>query len=216
MSRSHRLVATAALVPALALLAAGCQNKHPPQTDEHTVINGTNSQVGTILIRDATFIMLAGGGGYLPVAFYNQGSQPDALTGAQTAAAGPGILPTGRGQSAVTIPPQTAVLLNQPGQEIRIGPGDLVQVGDTLTVTLTFAKAGTINLAVPVEAPPAATTSPTVSPSPSATPSAAVGSGSPSPTSAGSPATATSPAGTSTASAVTGGAAHATPTGPAP
>jgi copper(I)-binding protein len=132
---------------AVAALLAGCAT-HPVQSQEHSSIAGQNASVGPILIRDASIRLTSGGQGVLDVALYNSGADADSLTGVTSSAAAAITLPMG---GTVALPPQAGVFLNTPPDEIMLGAltGSPLP-GQSLPVTLTFAKAGTLNLVVPV------------------------------------------------------------------
>jgi len=131
----------------VAALLTGCA-AHPVQSQEHSTISGQNASVGPVLIRDATIRLTDGGRGVLDVALYNSGQQADSLTGVSSRGAGTITLPMG---SSVALPPQAGVFLNQPSEQIMLGR--LIgrpMPGQSLPVTLTFSKAGAVNLIIPV------------------------------------------------------------------
>lgn len=143
---ARRLAATWLAATVAAGLLAGC-GAHPVQSQEHPVIAGVNDQVGDILVRDATLTLTGSTSAVLDVALYNGGQDGDSLT----AVSGPGAAGTLPGTSGVPVPAQAAVLLNQAPREVRLtGLRDPLQPGASVQVTLTFAKAGSVDLVVPI------------------------------------------------------------------
>ncbi|TKV58556.1 copper chaperone PCu(A)C [Nakamurella flava] len=149
------------LVPALAMAAAvaltGCAAGQISQTaDQVAAIDGANGAVGNLTILNAQLAqpqgeaIQAGGNGQLLMWVSNQGLESDTLTSVTTPYASD-VRITGAGE----IPGQTLADLAT-GSGTRVVVQDFTQeliTGNSVPMTFTFAKAGTIDLNVPVQLP---------------------------------------------------------------
>lgn len=149
------------LVPALAMAAAvaltGCAAGQISQTaDQVAAIDGANGAVGNLTILNAQLAqpegeaIPAGGNGQLLMWVSNQGLESDTLTSVTTPYASD-VRITG----ASEIPGQTLADLAT-GSGTRVVVQDFTQeliTGNSVPMTFTFAKAGTIDLNVPVQLP---------------------------------------------------------------
>ncbi|HWC35242.1 MAG TPA: hypothetical protein VG650_10480 [Mycobacteriales bacterium] len=166
----QRAIVLAALALATPVLA-GCGIEAKDETSkEHSQIQAASNHIGAIRIRNAYITTLTGGAqqtatgaskSYLVVTLVNNGTRPDAFTGAST---GLGVTTLNAGPSAtvgtsgVPLPPGVPVQISTP----EINPdaptltitGASPTVGTTQLVSFSFAKAGTTRqLAVPVVSP---------------------------------------------------------------
>ncbi|HUC59079.1 MAG TPA: hypothetical protein VMA95_16880 [Streptosporangiaceae bacterium] len=186
-----RRILIAAAAAALIPLAAGCEaGSNAPTLQWHQPADGTAKTVGSITISNA-FVLGAPIGAVIPrgqnaglfLGLTNIGA-PDRLV----SAAAPGVassvkLPSGK----VVLATQSQVLFTGPKPQIILeGLLHPLAGGSVVTIVLTFAKAGSVILRVPVApraqyfttlspAPsptPSKTSTPTASPSSSASPSA--------------------------------------------
>ena len=182
LPRLTRVAAPAVLAAAALLAVSACGDATPEQSKEHSVIAGVDTQIGDVLIRNATITVDPGGTtGTLDVALFNKGTAGDALTSVtsdhasfdlpDTAALASSPAPaTGTpnaarsgARSLVTASPptspgvelaaQTGVFLNTDPRTIRISElSPSLVLGQTLPLTMSFATAGSITLRVPVTA----------------------------------------------------------------
>jgi copper(I)-binding protein len=171
---THRImIATAA---ALIPLIAGCEaGPGAPTLHWHQPADGTGKTVGNITISNA-FVLGAPIGAVIPrghnaglfLGLANIGTQ-DRLVGASAPGVAASVVLVPGNQ--VVLPSQSAVLLTGPRPRIILE--DLLRPltgGSVITVQLTFARAGTVTLRVPVM--PRAQYFTTLSPAPSPTPTA--------------------------------------------
>lgn len=136
------------LAAVLPLTACGAGNK-AETTYEHTTINGLNTASGPILIRDAFVAGPGEQGGSVTayMALYNTGSEDDQLLSASSSEAGSVTVP-----GTVNVRAGSGSLLTQGNAGLKInGLKNKLFVGASLPVTLTFAKAGEIQMLLPVE-----------------------------------------------------------------
>lgn len=176
VARRLMLGAVALLIPAL----AGCEaGQDAPTLNFHPAANGASAVASNIVINnvfvlggpDSTAVEPGSSTG-LFIAMYNGGNTADKLVSV-TAPGTAGTVSLPRG--GVKLPAGVAV--NLTGPTPRVVLTDLstpLSGGQTIRVQLDFARAGIVNLAVPVEpqtgfysgyATPSATASPTVTPS---------------------------------------------------
>lgn len=155
------------LAAVLPLTACGAGTK-AETTFEHTTINGLNTASGPILIRDA-FVAGPGTQGGSVTAYmglFNTGAEDDQLTSATSNAASSVTLP-----GNVTVRAGSGALLTPGNAGLTItGLKSPVLVGSSVPVTLTFAKAGQIQMLLPVEQGTNDLGAPTNQPMPPATP----------------------------------------------
>ena len=147
----------AALASTLGL--AGCSTGFGAQTTElYTAPDGTDVRDGDVEALNVLIVANDAGSGTLVAALVNQTEQSDRLD--SVSATDPDL---GPGAGAITVadvsppldlPPTTLVQLADPAVAAEIGPvvleGDTVDAGQTLQVTLTFAKAAPVVAEVPV------------------------------------------------------------------
>lgn len=136
------------LAAVLPLTACGAGNK-AETTFEHTTINGLNTSSGPILIRDAFIAGPGEKGGSVTayMALFNNGSENDQLLSASSTGAAsvsvPGTVNVQAGSGSLMTPGNAGLTINGLKNELFVGA--------SLPVTLTFAKAGEIQLLLPVE-----------------------------------------------------------------
>ena len=170
--RSGRRLACVALLAALPLTA--CAAGYQAETSRvRTALTSTSGALGQLTFRNVYFVGPASSGGSLPLylAIFNGGTADDRLVSIGSTEAAGGGVPSNNGISG-----GGQLFYNEGDADVPqlTGLKQDVRVGQTVTVTLTFAQAGEVTLTVPVEAPqPDAQGSPLPGPSPlaSATPS---------------------------------------------
>jgi len=146
---SARLLAAGLGLAAVLPLAACGAGTKAETTFEHTTINGLNTASGPILIRDAFVAGPGTQGGSVTayMALYNTGSEDDQLVSASSTAATSASVP-----GTVTVQPGGGALLTPGNAGVTIhGLKNNVLVGSSVPVTLTFAKAGEVQMLLPVE-----------------------------------------------------------------
>jgi len=181
--RLLRAAAPLALAATALVAASACDSAVPAQSKEHSTTAGVNSQVGSVLIRNAGIVVDQGGtSGRLDVALVNQGTAPDQLLSITSPAATfalPSTATASEVQKSVTATPTspaapqvssstasatvaapgepvqllagTAVFLDKAGTSVVITHIDQpLRIGNELSITFTFAAAGTLTLSVPV------------------------------------------------------------------
>jgi copper(I)-binding protein len=183
-------------------ILAGCEaGTNAPELEFHPAAGGAYGSADAVTVSDA-FIL--GGQGSTPLAkgssagmflsVYNGGDSADKLISVDATSVAKSVQLTG---GSVAVPGQSSADLSGPKPEVVLrNLSQALTSGQTVTVLLTFANAGSVELSVPVEdrttyystfSPPA--------PVPSATKRVSVG--------------ATSPAGTATPSTSASGSASA-------
>lgn len=162
--RSIRLIAAVPLV-LLPLVAACSAGSNAETLQEKTVQNGVSATVGTVSIRDAYVVGPATGSAPLYLTLFNSGASSDTLTAVSTPAAasvtlggdGGSSASAGSGSAAVDlqIPAgRAAVTLESAARSLLLtGLTAPLALGQDVSVTFTFSKAGSITLNVPVEGP---------------------------------------------------------------
>jgi copper(I)-binding protein len=203
MGRFAIAAIAAGLIPTVAACDAG---NNAPTLQYHPQSNGVDATVNGIEIRDA-FVLGAPSGATIPagqsagvfLALYNNTTSADTLSGATAAGAAQSVTIPAAG---IRVGSSQAAYLTGPKPEIVLtGLTQALQGGTVVRVTLSFTKAGSITLSLPVlpRSDIYGTFSPAPSPSPTATKSGATGvvPASPPPTS---PAGTGSPSASSTAS----------------
>lgn len=168
--RPRTALLAATLLGAAALVLSGCSVGAVTQTDTTvSSVYGAESQVGQVLLRDVTIdpgpvvVVPAGSSVTLRGTFVNQALADDQLVSVSTPYAG-----QVRTEGTTTIPGNAATMMvgSQPGPvgppsptqvngTVRVtlsGVSQVLHEGPTYPVTLTFAKAGSITLPVPVNA----------------------------------------------------------------
>ena len=175
----------ALLIPAIAGCEAGNDAPtlefHPASFGAHTVVNGIQITNAFVLGAPNGSVLPSGSSAGLFVSLYNGGSSSDTLLSATASGTAQSISLSGG-----TVPlAAMAAPVNLTGPEPKVVLENLSQPlrgGSNITVTFDFQHAGTVTLAVPVEAqdfqwatfsPPASAT-PGATPSGTATPGAAV------------------------------------------
>jgi len=173
-SRSNGLVLLAALTALTGLTAvgaSGCAAGIQAETSrERPTINSVGGAVGAITLRNVYVGGPGRQGGSIPVLFaaFNGGNDPDQLTGVSSPVAAQAAAP-----SQLTVAPGEATYYNPGSSTPRLtGLRNPLRVGQQVAVTLTFQRAGSVTLEVPVEAVPEADLSASPSPSASRTPPA--------------------------------------------
>lgn len=149
------------LVPALAMAAAaaltGCAAGQISQTaDQVSAIDGANGSVGNLSILNAQLAkpsgeaIAAGGNGRLTLWISNQGVESDSLTGITTPYAS-AVDISGKSE----IPGQTlADLASDTGTTVVVQDfTQQVVSGQSVPMTFSFAKAGSVQLNVPIKVP---------------------------------------------------------------
>ena len=136
------------LAAVLPLTACGAGQK-AATTQERTTINGLNTASGPMLIRDA-FIAGPGEQGGSVTAYmglYNTGAEDDQLQSASSVGASsvslPGTVNVQAGSGSLLSPGSAGLTIN--------GLKKNLFVGASLPLRLTFAKAGEVELLLPVE-----------------------------------------------------------------
>lgn len=145
--------------------AGGCATGIQAETSrERPSTNGVGAAVGPITLRN----IYVGGpgqpGGSIPVLFaaFNGGNEPDQLTGVSSPVAAQAVAP-----AQLTVMPREPTFYNPGTSTPRLsGLRRPVLVGQQVPLTLTFQRAGSVTIEVPVDAVPEADLS--ASPSPSA------------------------------------------------
>jgi len=176
-------VARSTLIGGLALLAlpavAGCEaGLNAPTLEFHAASAGATTVFNNISISDA-FVLGAPSGSSLPagssaslfVGLFNNGTSNDKLVGVSASSIASSVTIKG---GSVTIPASASANLTGPEPELVLtGLTKPLTNGQDVSVTLDFANAGAVTLAVPVEpqsytwssysppATPAATATPT-------------------------------------------------------
>ncbi len=171
MNRCPRLLAGLALAVLLPVGLTACGSGLDAETTlEHSVVNGGSGNVGTIALRDVYLVGPATTQTSLYLSLFNNGPQPDQLTAVSTPVASAVLLPGQTG--SVTIPAvDGAVALTTPATALTVeGLTSPLTIGETVQVTFTFAKAGTITLPVPVEGPTGSAPTPSPGSSPPLSP----------------------------------------------
>lgn len=180
-SRRFLIAVTAALIP----LIAGCEaGSNAPTLHWHQPTDGTGKTVGNITISNAFVLgapigvsLLKGQNAGLFLGLTNVGSS-DRLLGVSAPGTARSVSVPG---NAIELASQRAVLLTGPRPELILK--NLLHPltgGTVVTIVLTFAKAGAVQLVVPVM--PRAQYFSTLKPAPSTVPRATFSPGTPSPT----------------------------------
>jgi copper(I)-binding protein len=171
--RTGRRLACVAVLVALPLTA--CAAGYQAETSrERTTLTSVQGVKGNLSIRNVFFVGPADAGGSLPLylAAFNGGNSDDQLVSVSSTSAAGGTVP-----SDTKIPGGGSLLYNAGFAAVPqlTGLKNKALVGQTVTVTLTFAQAGELTLQVPVESSdlpgPSAVPSDSASASPSASPS---------------------------------------------
>ncbi len=199
-------VALALLIPATAGCEAGFDAPtlqfHPASTGAHTVFNGIRISNVFVLGAPSGSSVPAGATAGLFLSLYNGGTSTDTLVGVSAPGSASSVAVS---KGTVPLPLLSAVNLTGPQPQVVLS--SLVKPltgGQVIPVTLTFARAGSVTLQVPVE--PQSYSFATFSPAPAPVPSSArptstVPSGAPATPSIGSSSTPTpgaTPTGSST------------------
>jgi copper(I)-binding protein len=191
----------ALVVPVL----AGCEaGNNSPVLEFHPAAGGAYGSADAVTVSNA-FIL--GGQGNTPLAkgssagmflsVYNGGDSADKLISVDATSVAKSVQLTG---GSIAVPGQTSADLSGPKPKVVLrNLSKSLSSGETVTVLITFANSGSVELTVPVEARSTYYSSFSApAPAPSATKSVSAG--------------ATSPAGTATPSASASTSASATPT----
>lgn len=176
MSRSFpaRRVAAAATVAAAALFAAACSAGQTAQTAaERSTVDGATANAGPIALRNVRVAYppnaryVRGSSAVLQFSAVNTGGRPDQLVSvtapvAQSVVTGPGAGQPNATETpsaapaagSVDLPPGTLVTFDSNAALVQLMglTADLVS-GQTVNITFTFAKAGSVTVPVPVATP---------------------------------------------------------------
>jgi copper(I)-binding protein len=197
------------LVPALAAVTlSGCAAGTDALTSHaRTTTDSVSAALGTISLRN---IYLAGpadqgGSAQIVSAFFNGGVEPDSITGISSPLAAGGVTPP----KSVIQPGGGTIYIANGAAPALTGLKQNLMLGQTVPVTFTFAKAGSITVLVPVETPAPGASAPAASSPAASSPAASSPTGFPTAsTSASAP-----PSGAATPSAGVPTGPTATPTG---
>jgi copper(I)-binding protein len=153
---TRRLLFGIGAMALLILATAGCEaGLNAPTLEFHQASNGTHAQFNQITISNM-FVLAApsgsttptGGSAGLFVGLFNGGTSADALVGASSTEATSVKLTGG----TVPLPAGLPRNLTGPKPEVILtGLKTPLHGGSTVTITLDFARAGSVTLAVPVE-----------------------------------------------------------------
>ncbi len=175
-ARPHRilLLAATALIPVL----AGCEAGNGAPTQQwHQPTPGTSEQAGTIAISNvfvlgpSTGTLAAGQSASLFLALANEGAPDKLISITAPGTAARVTLPGG----SISLPSQKVALLTGPApQAVLTGLTRPLAAGGSVKLTLTFQKAGSVRLDVPVMARSEyySSYSPAPTPTPTPTPTA--------------------------------------------
>lgn len=171
-----RRLAVATLGLAASALLAGCSAGQITQTDSQlAAVNGGGATTEQLSVRNAALaypeddqrVWVAGSDVPLTMTIANNGESNDELVGVSSSLSrditieGDTVI---RAHKALTVDGQTAEVANPPGGEIEAGEVGTASItlenitrdlfpGQVVTVTLTFADAGAVDLRVPMETP---------------------------------------------------------------
>lgn len=171
-----RRLAVATLGVAAGALLAGCSAGQITQTDTQlAAVNGGGATAGPLSVNNAAFaypeddqrVWVAGSDVPLTMTIANNGEAKDELVSVSSpisrdvAIEGDTSIPA---HKALTVDGETAEAPNPPGGEIAAGEVGVASVtlqninrdlfpGQVVTVTLTFADGGAVDLRVPIESP---------------------------------------------------------------
>ncbi len=169
-SRPGRRIACVALLAAISLTA--CAAGYQAETSrERTTLTSVTAAKGVLSLRNIFFVGPASSGDNLPLylAIFNGGTTGDKLLSISSPSTSGGYVPSNNAISA-----NGQIFYNEGDGSVPelVGAKSLLRVGQTVEVTLTFAQAGELTIAVPIEAatPGLPGPSPTPTPSSSATP----------------------------------------------
>ncbi|MCK9930044.1 hypothetical protein MXD62_23240 [Frankia sp. Mgl5] len=213
--RARAALATSVAAAAVAAAAlSGCASGTDALTNSaRTTTNAVSGAVGSVTLRNVYVAGPANEGGSTQIisAVFNGGAEEDSLIGISSPAASSGTAP----KPSIIRPGAGNIYIANGSAPTLTGLNETLAVGDEVPVTFTFAKAGSVTLDVPVEAPapgasggPVAPTVPaetSASPSGTATPSSGAPAESGAPavggttTEPGAPAESPAPAGAPTA-----------------
>ncbi|WP_239376331.1 hypothetical protein [Frankia sp. Cj5] len=161
------LFATASLIGAVALTSCAAGND-AVTAQARTTTNTVSGAIGTISLRNVYVAGPAASGEKAQVvsAFFNGGAEEDQIVQVASPAATGGQAP----KRAILEPGGSNIYIADGNAPTLTGLNRDLLVGQAIAVTFTFAKAGSITLAVPVEPPaPGASAPPATSlPTPSA------------------------------------------------
>ncbi len=144
VSLSTRRVASVSVAALLvAATASGCQAGFDAYTSQpYAPSNGSIANAGDLRVRNVVVVQSSDGGqSELYATFVNNGTSPDALVTASIA--GFGTIPLGSGP--IAIPALGAVDLGPSGYRMFVD-GLKARIGDVVTVTFQFGKAGDVHL----------------------------------------------------------------------
>ncbi|WP_375486460.1 hypothetical protein [uncultured Jatrophihabitans sp.] len=176
---ARRRTTAGAILVAAALLTSACAAGRVAQTaDQKPSIGGVNANVGSIGVRNLLIQAPTQGASFpkgstlkLTVVLVNNGTSSDLLTnisssavsgwgayssvaaGNQVAEGGPAPSPAPQASRTVRIPNGSRTSFGVPsatGSLLVTGTKATVRAGNTVRMTLTFARAGTVSIAVPV------------------------------------------------------------------
>ncbi|MPY99666.1 MAG: copper chaperone PCu(A)C [Actinophytocola sp.] len=171
-----RRLAVATLGVAASALLAGCSAGQLTQTDSHlAAVNGGATTAAQLSVSNAAFaypeddqrVWVAGSDVPLTMTIANNGEANDELVGVSSSLSRDIAVQgdtTIRAHKALTVDGETAEVANPPGGEIEAGEVGTARVtlrnitrdlfpGQVVTLTLTFADAGAVDLRVPIETP---------------------------------------------------------------
>ncbi|WP_322767269.1 hypothetical protein, partial [Frankia sp. Cr1] len=155
------LFASASLIATITLSSCAAGND-AVTAQTRTTTNSAAGAVGTISLRNVYVAGPATSGGKAQIisAFFNGGTQDDEIIGVASPAADGGQTP----KSAVLEAGGRNLYIADGNAPVLTGLNRDLAVGQAIPVTFTFAKAGSVTLAVPVEPPaPGASADPATS-----------------------------------------------------
>ena len=145
-------------VALLAPVLAGCEaGNGAPVLQYHPAANGAEGSTDALTISDAFILggpdsqpVPAGGSASMFLSIYNGGSTADRLLGVDTAGTAKSVQLTG---GSIAIPAGNMTDLEGPQPKVVLrGLSKKLTAGSTVKVLLSFQNAGSVELAVPVEA----------------------------------------------------------------
>ena len=156
------LFATASLVGAVGL--SSCASGNDAMTNmSRTTTNSVSGAVGTIALRNLYVAgpVEPGASAQIVSAFFNGGAEEDEIIGISSPDAASGRPPT----DPVLLPGDTKIFIADGTAPALVGLKAAQLLGSQVSVTFTFAKAGSVTLLVPVQEPAPGASEPFTEPS---------------------------------------------------
>jgi copper(I)-binding protein len=155
---ARRLLIGAGAVALLAVAITGCEagedaptlEFHSASSGAHTVFNGITITNAFVLANPSGSSLPAGSNAGLFVGLFNNNTSADKLTGASAPGTAGSVSLTG---GTVALPAEQSAYLTGPQPDLVLNNLTKPLVGGTtVSITFTFAHAGSVTLLVPVEA----------------------------------------------------------------